>query len=105
MAPYDKKLEALRRYDQGTLGKAIADCLDDKGLKLVPGFESHDLKHVLLDYKMDPIGEIRLQAFMVGNGNISLPSLAILIYGVILLPSQWRILRTDYRKGKSTQSI
>ena len=48
---------------------------------------------------MDPEGEIRLQAFMIGNGNISLPSLAILIFGSILLPSQWRQLYWDFKKG------
>ncbi len=105
MDTYDKKLQTLRKYEQGTLGKAIADCLEEQNLRLVPKFESHDLKHVLLNYKMDPIGEIRLQAFLVGNGNISIPSIAILIFGAVLLPSQWKILLGDFRKGSNTVSI
>jgi hypothetical protein len=102
MKPYNELVDSLREYKDGTLGKAIADCLDEKGLHLVPKFESHDLKHVLLDYKMDPEGEIRLQAFMVGNGNVSLPSLAILTFGSLLLPSKWKLLFSDYKKGQNT---
>lgn len=105
MERYDNKLQELREYNEDTLGRAIANCLDDKNLKLVPRFESHDLKHVLLDYKMDPVGEIRLQAFMVGNGNLSIPSMAILIYGMLLLPSQWKTFYTDFRKGRHYISI
>jgi len=105
MEPYKKRLEALRNYETGTLGSAIANCLDAHRYNLVPRFESHDLKHVLLNYGMDPIGEIRLQAFMVGNGNRTLPSLAILTYGMILLPSQWKTFKTDYQKGCNTPPI
>lgn len=100
MKRYNEQMNSLRNYEDGTLGKAIADCLDEKELQLVPKFESHDLKHILLNYRMNPEGEIRLQAFMVGNGNISLPSIAILIFGALLLPSQWKQLYSDFRKGR-----
>ncbi|MEL7006633.1 MAG: hypothetical protein AAFN93_28495, partial [Bacteroidota bacterium] len=77
MKAYDEQLEQLRQLEKGTLGREIADCLDKHNLRLVPHYESHDLKHSLLDYKMTPTDEIRLQAFMIGNGNISIPSIAI----------------------------
>ena len=72
-----QKETILNNLSEGTIGKEIANCLKQHDLNLVPYFESHDLKHVLLNYKMTALDEIRLQAFMLGNGNWSLPSLAI----------------------------
>ncbi|AOW20731.1 hypothetical protein LPB138_08590 [Urechidicola croceus] len=105
MEPYKEKVSELRKFKNGTLGKEIADCLDNHNLTLVPKYESHDLKHVLLDYKMTAEDEIRMQAFMVGNGNHSIPSFAILLFGAILLPDLWQIFYSDFKKGKNSTPI
>ncbi len=105
MKAYDDKVKELRNHPEGTLGKDVADCLDENNLRLVPGYESHDLKHVLLNYRMTPIDEIRMQAFMLGNGNISIPSVAIFLYGFILLPHKWKLLFRDFRLGLLSKSI
>lgn len=105
MKVYDDKVKALRTYPEGTLGKDVADCLDKNNLRLVPGYESHDLKHVLLNYRMTPVDEIRMQAFMLGNGNISVPSIAIFLYGFILLPHKWSQLLRDFKLGLFSESI
>ncbi|MGB1032473.1 MAG: hypothetical protein ACPGWM_07650, partial [Flavobacteriales bacterium] len=102
MDRYHEKLSELRKLDRGTLGKAIANCLDEHDLDLVPMFESHDLKHVLLEYNMTPEGEIRLQAFMIGNGNYSIPSFAIFFFGAFLLPDLWPTFYGDFSKGRNT---
>ena len=49
--------------------------------------------------------EIRMQAFMVGNGNYSIPSFAILIFGAILLPELWRTFYSDFKKGKNSIGV
>lgn len=105
MHKYEKQVEELKLLEKGTLGREIANCLEEHNLKLVPKFESHDLKHVLLDYKMTPEDEIRMQAFMIGNGNYSVVSFAIFFFGVLLLPDLWRTFLTDFRKGRDTQPI
>jgi hypothetical protein len=105
MKIYKDKVNELRRFREGTLGRDVADCLDKHDLRLVPGYESHDLKHVLLDYKMTPIDEIRMQAFMLGNGNISIPSIVIFLYGFILLPHKWNQLLKDFKLGLFSKSI
>lgn len=102
---YEQKNEWIRTLPEGTLGADIARCLDQNGVKLVPGFESHDLKHVLLGYQMTPVDEIRLQAFMIGNRNYSLVSFAILVFGASLLPDEWRNLYRDFKRGRKTQPI
>lgn len=100
-----QKTEWLRKLPEGTLGRDIAKCLDENNVKLVPGFESHDLKHVLLGYKMTPVDEIRLQAFMIGNRNYTPASFAILIFGILLLPDEWRVLYRDFKKGRKAPEI
>lgn len=105
MKPYHRKVAELRQMEKGSLGKEIADCLDQYDLSLVPKFESHDLKHVLLDYKMTPEDEIRMQAFMIGNGNYSIPSFAIFVFGAALLPDLWSVFYSDFKKGQGTQKI
>lgn len=102
---YQQKVDKLNESEKGTLGKDIAECLIKNNLRLVPGYESHDLKHVLLDYKMNPVDEIRMQAFMIGNGNISIPSLAIFLYGFLLLPNKWRTFYNDFKSGLASQPI
>lgn len=105
MDKYHKQVAELRNLESGTLGKEIANCLDNHSLTLVPKYESHDLKHVLLNHKMTAEDEIRMQAFMVGNGNYSIPSFAILIFGAILLPDLWLTFYSDFKKGRKSIRI
>ncbi|MCH2032298.1 MAG: ubiquinone biosynthesis protein COQ4 [Tenacibaculum sp.] len=105
MEPYKKKVSELRKLEDGTLGKEIAKYLDYNNLNLVPQYESHDLKHILLNYQMTAEDEIRMQAFMIGNGNYSIPSFAILTFGAILLPDLWATFYSDFQKGKKTIGI
>lgn len=102
---YADQVENLRKYPIGTLGHDIAKCLDDNKLGLVPQYESHDLKHVLLDYKMTPVDEIRMQAFMLGNGNYTIPCFAILTFGAILLPDEWSTFYNDFKSGQKSKPI
>lgn len=46
----DSKLVQLRTLEKGTVGREIAEMLDGKGYRLIPKFENHDLKHIVLDY-------------------------------------------------------
>ncbi|PHR30772.1 MAG: hypothetical protein COA38_09950 [Fluviicola sp.] len=105
MEIYHKKVTVLRELDDGTLGREIVRCLDDNNLTLVPKYESHDLKHVLLGYQMTPEDEIRMQAFMIGNGNYSLPSFAILGFGTLLLPELCGTFIKDFQKGRRSEKI
>ena len=105
IALYEQKARQLQSLPEGTLGKDIAMCLDKNGLRLLPNYESHDLKHVLLDFKMTPVDEIRIQAFMLGNGNHSIPSFAIFIFGVLLLPDLWTTFHKDFINGRNSNPI
>lgn len=104
MRKYQAKKERLRALPTGTIGRSIAGLLDENQLDLIPRFESHDLKHVLLGYGMTPEDEIRMQAFLLGNGNHSLACLLFLSFG-LLMPEIWPALRAEFRKGRNTASI
>ena len=105
MELYNQKVSKLRDLQNGMLGKEIADYLDNYKLTLVPNYESHDLKHVLLDYKMTAEDEIRMQAFMLGNGNYTISCFAIFSFGAILLPDLWSTFYQDYKKGRKSIPI
>jgi hypothetical protein len=105
VALYEQKARQLEALPAGTLGNDIAKCLEKNGLRLVPNYESHDLKHVLLNFEMTPVDEIRMQAFMLGNGNYSIPSFAIFFFGAMFLPDLWSTFHTDYTNGRNSKPI
>jgi hypothetical protein len=105
IALYEQKARQLKELPDGTLGKDIANCLEKNGLRLVPNYENHDLKHVLLDFKMTPVDEIRMQAFMLGNGNYSIPSFAIFIFGAFFFPDLWTTFYKDFKNGRNSKPI
>ncbi|OLP15721.1 hypothetical protein BST81_24685 [Leptolyngbya sp. 'hensonii'] len=63
-------LDALRHLPPGTLGRTLADGLDQA--QLAPFTtgprrkQLHDAVHVLTGYSTDPIGEAEVQAFLLG---------------------------------------
>ena len=56
---------------ENSIGKEIVKMLDKYDLKLIPFYEEHDLKHLVLDYGMTSEEEIRMQTYLFGNGNRS----------------------------------
>ncbi len=95
----------LKNYPEGTLGKDISNCLLLHGLRELPHYKDHDMKHVLLGYDMTSVDEIRLQAFMIGNGNYSFSALALFTGGALLLPEEWKTLYQDFQRGKKALPI
>ena len=100
----DCKLIYLRTLQRKTVGREIAEMLDRKNYRLIPKFENHDLKHIVLNYDMTMKDEIRMQAYLVGNGNHTLPCLIFLSLGVFY-PIVWKDLPAAFRQGKKTNPI
>lgn len=91
--------QLLQHLPVGTVGRAVADLLAAHRLQLIPGYENHDLKHVLLGYAMTPDDELKLKAFMLGNGDWSVASLVLSLL-VVLTPEQWPVLWQHYQRGR-----
>ncbi|WP_345125659.1 hypothetical protein [Hymenobacter antarcticus] len=98
------QLRYLEQLPVGTLGRGVADILRENHLQLIPHYENHDLKHVLLGYAMTPEDELKLKAFILGNGDWSITCVGFLLLAV-LTPDVWPALRRHYQRGRRTQSI
>ena len=101
---YEQKLNRMRSLPVHTVGNDLARMLDEKGLKLIPGFERHDLNHLILGYGMEPEEELCMQAYLVGDGYYKLHCCLFLSSG-LLLPCLWKTLFAHYKLGKRSESL
>ncbi len=101
---YEQKLQLLRSLPDHTVGNDLARMLDEKGLKLIPGFERHDLNHLVLGYGMEPEEELCMQAYLVGNGYYKLHC-CLFLCSSVLLPCLWRTLFAHFKLGKRGESL
>ncbi|MEP7238320.1 MAG: hypothetical protein ABI685_10660 [Ferruginibacter sp.] len=95
----------LQNFPTGTLGFDLVHFLEMKDLKLLPHYAKHDIKHILLQYDTTDEGEVCLQCFMLGNGHISFPVAATVLYGFVTMPEYWKKFRVAYRRGKNSIPI
>lgn len=103
--PFDHSKDSLKGLEDGTLGKDLYYFLEKRELPLLPHYARHDLKHVLLNYDTTDEGEVCLQSFMLGNGRVSFPVLATVIYGFVTMPEYWKKMIMAFRKGRKSISI
>jgi hypothetical protein len=101
--PYSR--EELGSFPDNSLGKDLVEFLDKKELDLLPYYARHDIKHILLDYDTTDEGEGCLQCFMLGNGHVSFPVLATVLYGFITMPEYWGAFVKAYRRGRKSVPI
>lgn len=94
----------LALCEDGSLGKELYLWLKQYQIELIPRFENHDVKHVLTGYKSEGLDEIRLQIFMLGNGNYSLTCL-LLCTMAIIFPEHYRTFKTDFAKGSLAKPL
>jgi ubiquinone biosynthesis protein Coq4 len=101
--PYTR--EDLCFFPPDTLGKHLVDFLDVNNLQLLPYYARHDIKHILLGYETTDEGEGSLQCFMLGNGHLSFPVVATVVYCFLTMPEHWHLFRKAYRRGKEANNI
>ena len=87
-------------YSMEQLSVLPYETLNENSLRLLPYYEKHDIKHVVLQYPFTDEGEVCLQFFMLANGRISFPVLTTVIYGIITMPEYYNSFKTAYRRGK-----
>lgn len=101
--PYTARV--LKTFPPGTLGFDLIFFLEKKNLQLLPHYAKHDIKHILLQYDTTDEGEVCLQCFMLGNGHISFPVAATVLYGCVTMPEYWQKFKMAYRRGKKSIAI
>ena len=97
--------DQLKQFTTGSLGNDLYLFLENRNLPLLKHYVRHDLKHVLLGYDTTDKGEVCLQNFMLGNGRISFPVLATVIYGFIAMPEYWSSMIAAFQKGRKSASF
>ena len=102
---FPHSMQSLSLMVPGTLGNDLFHFLVKKKLKLLPHYAKHDIKHILLEYDTTDEGEACLQCFMLGNGHISFPVAATVLYGYVTMPEYWKKFKTAYRRGQSAPRI
>lgn len=95
----------LFQMQAGTLGNDLYFFLEKRNLSLMPHYARHDIKHVLLGYDTTEEGEVCLQSFMLGNGRVSFPVLATVIYGFISMPEYRASMKAAFRLGRKCTSF
>lgn len=101
--PYNKN--ELLQMPAGSLGNDLVLFLKQRNLQLLPYYAKHDIKHILLQYDTTDEGEVSLQCFMLGNGHISFPVAATVLYGFATMPEYWGSFIKAYRRGKKSAAI
>jgi ubiquinone biosynthesis protein Coq4 len=95
----------LQHFPAGSLGNDLVNFLAEKNLQLLPHYAKHDIKHIVLQYDTTDDGEVCLQCFMLGNGHISFPVAATVLYGLITMLKHWKKFGAAYRRGKKAIPI
>ncbi|HMU45456.1 MAG TPA: Coq4 family protein [Chitinophagaceae bacterium] len=99
------EMNELKEFPPGSLGNDLYNFLNQRHLPLLKHYARHDLKHVLLGYDTTDEGEACLQSFMLGNGRVSFPVLATVLYGFFTMPEHWRSMNAAFKNGKKSHSI
>lgn len=95
----------LAAYANGTVGRELYLFFLHHNLAMLPHYEKHDIKHVVLGYPPTEEGEVSLQCFMLANGRITLPVLFSVAIGLIIMPERWSVFRGAWIKGRQTPSL
>jgi hypothetical protein len=103
--PFPYNMDTLNQFEQGSLGRDLAGFLTWKDLKLLPYYAKHDIKHILLEYDTTDEGEVCLQCFMLGNGHLSFPVAATVLYGTFTMPEYWSKFKIAYKLGSQAAPI
>lgn len=101
--PYSLKL--LQRLPEGSVGKELYTFFFNNDLELMPYYEKHDIKHVVLGYPPSEEGEVSLQCFMLANGHYTFPTLFSVVVGVIIMPEKWKAFRKAWIRGRRTRCL
>lgn len=104
-SPWPYALEDLAAMPEDSWGRELHDFLAGRELDYLPKYEEHDAYHALLGYGTTVTEELKLQAFMFGNGSATVAGRVLLALGAVVFPSKWPVLRGEYRRGRRSSPL
>jgi ubiquinone biosynthesis protein Coq4 len=100
--PQPYSFEDYAKMPKGSLGKTYYLYLKAQKIPFKPNLIRHDLKHVLLNYKMNMPDELRIHAFLLGNRSYNPMAIAYLITCLTIVPDFYTKLKKDFARGRKT---
>lgn len=101
--PYS--IKELQHLPQDSVGRALYTFFYNNDLEMLPHYEKHDVKHVVLGYEPTEAGEVSLQCFMLANGRITIPVIFSVLIGIIIMPEGWPHFIKAWKRGRKTPSL
>ena len=98
-------MEELKQLPQGSLGNELFHFLTRNHFSFLPHFETHDVKHVLLNYGISGRDEACMQYFYIANGHYSIATVASAIASFIIMPDCFFAFRRAFIRGKKAFPI
>lgn len=98
-------LDELQQLPQDTVGYRLYDFLEHHQLELLPYYEKHDIKHIILGYPPTESGEVSLQCFMLANGRYTLPVILAVLFGFCTMPDYWSDFIRALKRGYANKSL
>ena len=83
---WNLKKHDLLQFPEKTLGNELGLFLQREELEIIDKIESHDVFHLLLDYKTKVIEESAMTFFLIGNGKVSIYTIGSAVFSVIFYP-------------------
>jgi hypothetical protein len=101
--PYS--IKELQRFEEGTVGRELYSFFFNNDLELLPHYEKHDVKHVVLNYPPTEEGEVSLQCFILANGRVTAPVIFSVVVGFIIMPEKWKSFSKAWIRGRRTPCL
>ena len=99
-------IEDYRKMPEDTIGRVVAEKLDKMGHSFIYNGHQHDIRHIVLEYEMNVIGEIRMQYFLVGNDVLwDYKGWMTIVFGMLVLPDYWRTYLKEWKRGRAASKI
>ena len=98
-------IKDLQHAEDGTVGRALYHFFYNNDLEMLPHYEKHDVKHVVLNYPPTEKGEISLQCFMLANGRITAPVIFSVVIGFTIMPEAWKSFYKAWLRGRATPCL
>lgn len=90
-----------RSMPENSVGKKLIQYMDSEKIPFKPNLVRHDLKHILLGYKMNMPDELRIHAFLIGNRCYNPMAICYLIICVLIVPEILSQLKKDFKRGQN----
>jgi len=88
-----------------SLGKSFSNYVVQAKIPFKQNLIRHDLKHILLGYKMTMQDELRIHAFLVGNRCYNPIAMAYLFICLLIVPESIGGIKNDFYRGRKTPCL